>query len=90
MEVHVGRFYSYNFECGFCDVKFEDLDSLELHLRTCEMYECSECYLKLRDLSNMKKHAIEDHEYCKLIQHLKIDLENLSEVVIKSYQVSQL
>lgn len=48
---------SKHFECGLCDAKFEDLDSLELHLRTCEMYECSECYLKLRDLSDMKKHA---------------------------------
>ena len=54
------------------------------------MHECSECYLKLRDLSKIKKHAIDDHEDCKIIQHLKIDLENLSEVVIKSYQVSQL
>ena len=47
MEVHVGKCYSNNFECGFCDVKFEDLDSLELHLRTCEMYECSKCYLSI-------------------------------------------
>ena len=54
------------------------------------MNECTECYLKLKDLSNMEKHAIEDHEDCKIIQHLKIDLENLSEIVIKSYQVSQL
>ena len=68
----------------------EDHDSLELHLRTCEMYECSECYLKLKDLSKMKKHAIEDHDDCLIIQHIKIDLENLSEVIIKSYQVSQL
>ena len=47
LEVHVGKCYSDNSECGFCDTKFEDLDSLELHLRTCEMYECSKCYLKL-------------------------------------------
>ena len=56
MEVHIGKCYSNNFECGFCDAKFEDIDSLELHLRTCEMYECSECYLKLKDLSEKTCH----------------------------------
>ena len=38
MEVHVGKCYSNNFECGLCDAKFEYVDPLELHLRTCEMY----------------------------------------------------
>ena len=90
MEVHVGKCYSNNLECGLCDAEFKDLESLELHLRTCEMYECSECYLKLRDISEMKKHAVIDHESDIIIQHLKIDLDNLCEVIPKSYQLSQL
>ena len=35
MEVHIGKCFTDNFECGFCDAKFDDLDTLELHLRTC-------------------------------------------------------
>ena len=82
------------YECGFCDAKFKDLTALELHLRTCEIYECSECYRKDKNLNDMKKHFVNDHADCEqgsdIIQHLKIDLENLSDVIIKSYYLSQL
>ena len=91
MEVHVGKCNTDNFECGLCDSKFKDLDSLELHLRTCEIYECAECYEKSRFLSEMKKHIREDHEETGLyLNNLKIDLENLSEVIAKSYLASDL
>ena len=39
----------------------------------------------------MKKRVAEDHEdYCDTIQHMKIDLENMSKVLIKSYYLSEL
>ena len=94
MEVHIGKCVSNNFECGLCDAKFENLISLELHLRTCEIYECSECYQKIKTISDMKKHFAENHASCDkgkdVIQHLKIDLKSLSEVIIKSYFISEL
>ena len=90
MEVHIGKCYPNNFECGFCDEKFNDLASLELHLRTCVVYECSDCYIKIRNLSEIKKHVIEDHEDCDIIHHLKINLENLSEVIPKIYHFKDL
>ena len=91
MEVHIGKCFSDNLECGLCDTKFDDKDNLELHLRTCEVYECSECYLKDRNLNDMKKHVLEDHEeFTDTIQHMKIDLENLTKVIIKSYKLSEL
>ena len=90
MEVHIGKCYPNNLECGFCDEKFIDLVSLELHLRTCEVYECSECYIKIRNISEIKRHAVEDHEDCDVIHHLKINLENLSEVIYKSYHLKDL
>ena len=34
MEVHMGKRFSDNFECGFCDTKFDDKHTLELHLRS--------------------------------------------------------
>ena len=42
----------------------------------------------------MKKHFVDNHASCDkgsdVIQHLKIDLERLSEVIIKSYFISEL
>ena len=65
MEVHIGKCNSNNYECGFCDAKFNDLPSLELHLRTCEIYECSVCYRKDKNLNDMKKHFVNDHAECE-------------------------
>ena len=90
MEVHIGKCFTDNFECGLCDAKFDDLYTLEIHLRTCEVYECFECALKERNLSDLKKHVVEDHEDCDTIHHMKIDLENLTKVIIKSYKLSEL
>ena len=90
MEVHIGKCFTDNFECGLCDAKFDDLYTLEIHLRTCEVYECFECALKERNLSDLKKHIVEDHEDCDTIHHMKIDLENLTKVIIKSYKLSEL
>ena len=77
MEVHIGKCYTDNLECGFCDSKFKDLSDLELHLRTCEVYECTNCWKKGKHLHEIKKHVMEDHENCKTINHIKIDLEDV-------------
>ena len=56
--------------------------------------ECSECYQKIKTINEMKKHFVDNHASCDkgkdVIQHLKIDLESLSEVIIKSYFISEL
>ena len=42
----------------------------------------------------MKKYFVDNHASCDkgkdVIQHLKIDLKSLSEVIIKSYFISEL
>ena len=38
IEVHVGREHAENFECGLCGYIAEDLESLDVHLQTCEIY----------------------------------------------------
>ena len=49
---------------------------------------------KIKNISDMKKHFVDNHASCDkgkdVIQHLKIDLESLSEVIIKSYFISEL
>ena len=91
MDVHIGRCgFITNYECGFCDVTFEDLSSLDLHLRTCEVYECSECFLRRRSLGEMKERIVKECENCKKLTHLKMNLENESDVIFKSYSISEL
>ena len=91
MDVHIGRCgFITNYECGFCDVTFEDLSSLDLHLRTCEVYECSECFIRRRSLGEMKEHIVDEHKNCKKLTHLKINLENESDVIYKSHSISEL
>ena len=38
MEVHIGKHKVEYYECGLCDVKFENLDRLKTHLISCEIY----------------------------------------------------
>jgi hypothetical protein len=38
MEVHIGKQHSDKSECGLCDLEVDNLENLELHLTTCEMY----------------------------------------------------
>ena len=90
MEVHIGKCLTDNLECGFCDSKFVSLSNLELHLRTCEVYECNECWKKGIHLHEIKKHVKEDHENCKFINHLKIDLEDETTVIAKIFNISEL
>ena len=56
-----------------CNSKFEVLSDLELHLRTCEVYECCKNGQQLHEI---KKRVMEEHEECKTINHMKIDLED--------------
>ena len=38
MDVHIGKCgFGTNYECGFCDVIFEEISHFEIHSRTCEV-----------------------------------------------------
>ena len=65
MEVHLGKCRTDNFECGFCESTFKELNDLKLHLKTCEVYECNSCYLGFQNISDIKK------TYEKFIQPLQ-------------------
>ena len=77
MDVHIGKCgFETAYKCGFCDATFAEIDHLEDHLRTCEVYECFECLMRRRSLSEMKTYIVQDHENCKKLTHMKINLEN--------------
>ena len=39
IEVHNGIMYSDKFKCGLCEILFDDVQKLETHLTTCEVYK---------------------------------------------------
>ena len=43
-------------ECGLCYFQTQDLETLNLHLKTCEIYECNECEIVSKEISGIKKH----------------------------------
>ena len=90
MNVHLGKHHLDTFECGLCDSDYPNLDDLELHLFTCEMYECYEtnCEFKVKTLSEIKHHIRGRHEAGTFL-HLKMNRINTNKVESKGYGVSK-
>ena len=61
IEVHVGREHGENFECGLCEYIAEDLEVLDVHLQSCEIYKCSNCGSVLKNLQELKQHFLDLH-----------------------------
>ena len=58
--IHTGKEHD-KFTCGLCDYKTKDIDSLEIHLTTCEIYSCKECDFYSRQISEIKTHEKKKH-----------------------------
>ena len=88
MEVYLGKAHSENFECGLCESEMEDLETLELHLFTCDVYKSCYCNERIKTLHYLKVHAIEDEDHKRQrtirIIHAKISRENSEEMACES------
>ena len=62
MEVHLAKHHNDKFECGLCEYVAKNLDNLEMHLSTCEIYRCNKCKTKFKNLQDLKTHFTKDHE----------------------------
>ena len=82
MDVHEGKCRKEDFECGLCESKFENLENLDLHLVTCEVYQCgeNECKLRAKTIKEIRNHLQEIHGYPMEVMHLKIDRNDPSEI----------
>ena len=86
IEVHAGKAHSSNFECGLCDFKAKDLENLETHISTCEIYECNNCYFRVTQICEIKIHMLEKHESENvLILHGKQDRSNEEKIDCKEH-----
>ena len=87
MEVHVSKVHAEQIECGMCETETKDLESLETHLVTCQIYECKYCEERFQNVSDIKKHICDKHkgqEFLKIL-HAKIDLSNTDEIKCRTY-----
>ena len=78
MEVHLGKFHSEKIECGICGFETKDMENLDTHLSTCEMYKCGSCDDKFKLLADIKKHIQETHKRTYIF-HLKMDRNDFAE-----------
>ena len=81
MEVHAARMHGIKFECGLCDYEAEDLEKLDIHLKTCEYYRCEICKEKIWQFTNIKTHFKKKHDLSKRydypgVTHVKPSREN--------------
>ena len=77
MEVHVGKQHSENFECGLCNYEAKDIEALNLHLTTCQIYVCEDCYFRTQHMHDIREHLKDKHNNdFSLIIHAKINLKD--------------
>jgi hypothetical protein len=84
-EVHMGKVHTKNYECGLCDVGLKNLENLEIHQSTCEMYRCRSCGKKEKTISDIKKHTQLFHGPSSIIDHLKLCRNDQQEVNEQMY-----
>ena len=77
MEMHVKKLHSEDISCGICDLKVKNVEELETHLVTCEVYRCSDCKTKFSTVSDIKKHINKDHKGRNVcLTHLKTNRDH--------------
>ena len=55
LNVHEGKVHSGEFGCGLCGFEAGNLETLEMHLHTCEIYTCCRSDDTVRTVSEIKK-----------------------------------
>ena len=77
MEVHVGKLHNEKIECGMCNYEAKDIEGLNLHISTCEIYVCDDCCFRTVHIHDIKKHLKNEHTrpYDSII-HGKVNLKD--------------
>ena len=81
MEIHNARLHSEKNECALCDFEGKNLETIDIHLSTCECYACGLCENKFTQLSQVKEHFKNTHQEskqssCYGVKHIKQSRKN--------------
>ena len=90
MKVHVKKLHSETIECGLCDYEAGNLEIIETHLFTCEVFDCYYCNMRFKNLDTVKQHIKTEHTDFKYewdLSHLKLDTNSYTEVCIRYYKI---
>ena len=81
--------YTEKFKCGLCEILFDDVQKLETHLTTCEVYRCTRCLTKEKMISGIQAH-MENHTDNRYlyIHYLKTSREDNNEVSQNRFYIS--
>ena len=85
MEMHFRRLHSEIITCGLCDFVANNLEELDIHTFTCEIFKCNRCKKTLKTFQDMKTHFEIDHNgesfslnhYCSNRGNLELIQEKL-------------
>ena len=55
MAVHVSKVHSEEIGCWMREYQTKYLESLDIHLETCQHYECKNCEERFQSISEIKK-----------------------------------
>ena len=69
MKMHVKRNYSEIISCGMCNFEANQVETLDTHTFTCEMYKCNECKITFLHLDRLKTHMKNEHHGCGCLSH---------------------
>ena len=94
MEVHVGKHHGEKIDCGLCNFEAKDLEALNMHLSTCEIYVCDDCCYRSIHIHEIKEHLEKSHTspYDTII-HGKVNLKNpeiIDDALYSKHQICSL
>ena len=91
MEVHVGKLHSGKFECGLCNYDAKDLETLNIHISTCQIYVCDDCCFRTVHIHDIKEHLENSHtSIYDTIIHGKVNLKDpelIDDVLYSKYHL---
>ena len=61
MKMHYYRLHCENISCGICNLEVKDVEELDVHTSTCEIFKCKWCEKSYNNFSDIKSHAKEEH-----------------------------
>ena len=85
------KLHSEKINCGLCNYEASELESLETHMNTCEIYKCSDCKKIVKTLADMKNHLRNEHNgKVVYITHSKMDRKCADYFNSKDYSSKEL
>ena len=69
MGMHFKRLHCETISCGLCDFQAANLEILDTHTFTCEMFRCESCKEKSFSLSDIKTHIDKEHNGSSSLRH---------------------